>query len=321
MTTWWIAFNIFVLFMLALDLGVFHRKAHVVSVREAMKWTLIWVSLALVFNLGIYLGWIGNYTPAETGPKALEFLTGYLLEKSLSVDNIFVIALLFGYFKVPPQYQHRVLFWGILGALIMRAILIFAGIALIENFHWIIYVFGLILVVSGVKMWFTSDEDIDPSENRMLKFIRKVFPVSRHLDGQKFTTFVDGKKVFTPLFVVLLFIEWTDVIFAVDSIPAILAVTHDPFIVYTSNVMAILGLRSLYFALAGIMDRFHLLHYGLSAILVFVGIKMIIVDFYKFPTLLSLGVIAGILLVSLVASFLIPKKPDAKSEEKHLEDA
>lgn len=300
--TWWVLFNVFVLAMLALDLGVFHRKAHVVGVREALTWSAVWISLALLFNLGLWMGWVGPYTEAMRDRAALEFLTGYLIEKSLSVDNVFVFALLFGYFHISPKYQHRVLFYGILGALVMRAILIFAGVALLERFHWLVYVFGALLIVSGIKMWLAHGQQLDPEKNPVLKLIRRVLPVTPEHHGERFFVREAGRWAVTPLFVVLLFVEWSDLIFAVDSIPAILAVTQDPFIVYTSNVMAILGLRSLYFALAGIMERFHLLHFGLSAILVFVGAKMLLVDVYKVPILVSLGIVAGLLLVSVVAS-------------------
>jgi tellurite resistance protein TerC len=311
---WWVGFNLFVLAMLALDLGVFNRKAHVIRMREALTWSGVWIGLALVFNLGLYLGWWGGYPPEGRSYAALTFLTGYVVEKSLSVDNVFVIALLFSYFHVPPAYQHRVLFWGILGALVMRAILIFAGVALINRFHWIIYLFGLILIVSGIKMWFTKNQKIEPEKNPVLKLVRRIFPVTQESHGSKFFVRQGGKLALTPLFVVLIFVEWTDLIFAVDSIPAVLAVTTDPFIVYTSNIFAILGLRSLYFALAGVMAKFHHLHYGLSAILVFVGLKMLLVDFIKVPIGVSLGVIAAILAVSVIVSLL--RKPDPNSAEE-----
>jgi tellurite resistance protein TerC len=313
---WWIGFNLFVLAMLALDLGVFHRKAHEVRMKEALGWSAVWISLAMIFNLGLYLGWWGGYDTAEArSHAALTFLTGYVIEKSLSVDNVFVFALLFSYFHVPPQFQHRILFWGILGALVMRAILIFAGVALITTFHWVIYVFGIILIVSGIKMWFAKGQQIEPEKNPILKLVRRIFPVAEHGDhGQKFFTRVNGRFAVTPFFVVLVFVEWSDLVFAVDSIPAILAVTTDPYIVYTSNVFAILGLRALYFALAGVMGKFHYLHYGLSAILVFVGVKMLLVDVYKIPTAASLGVVAVILTISVVISLRRPPKPDSPEE-------
>ncbi len=300
--TWWILFNVFVLAMLALDLGVFHRKAHEVRMREALTWSAVWISLALLFNLGILLGWVGPYTAETRDRAALEFLTGYLIEKSLSVDNVFVFALLFSYFHIPAKYQHRVLFWGILGALVMRAILIFAGVALLTKFHWLIYVFGALLIISGIKMWMAHGQQMDPERNPVLKLIRRLLPVASGEHGQHFFVKEAGRWAVTPLFVVLVFVEWSDLIFAVDSIPAILAISQDPFIVYTSNVMAILGLRALYFALAGVMQRFHLLHFGLSAILIFVGAKMMLADIYKIPTPVSLGVVATILFISVVAS-------------------
>jgi tellurite resistance protein TerC len=310
-TTWWIAFVVFVLAMLALDLGVFHRHAHEVSMREALGWSGVWITIALVFNLGIYLGWIGAYTAPERPQAALEFLTGYLIEYSLSVDNVFVFALLFRYFHVPAIHQHRVLFWGILGALVMRALLIFAGIALIRNFHWIIYVFGGILIVSGIKMWRSSEVKLEPEKNPVIRLVRRIFPVATGDHGQHFFARENGALAVTPLFIVLVFVEWSDVVFAVDSIPAILAVTADPFIVFTSNVMAMLGLRSLYFAVAQIMQKFHLLHYGLSVLLVFIGTKMIVADWYKIPIGISLAVIATILAGSVLASLCWPKSEPA----------
>ncbi|HSJ04630.1 MAG TPA: TerC family protein [Verrucomicrobium sp.] len=312
--TWWLIFTVFVLGMLALDLGVFHRKAHVVRVREALGWTGIWIALAMLFCFGIATGHVGGYSEAMRSQASLEFLSGYVLEKSLSVDNVFVFALLFGYFKVPQLYQHRVLFWGILGALVLRAVFIFAGVALIQQFHWILYLFGAILIYSGIKMWFAKDADIDPAHNPVLKWTRRLLPVTEAMHGQSFFVRHGGKLMVTPLFVVLVFVEWSDIVFAVDSIPAVLAVSRDPFIVFTSNVFAILGLRSLYFALSGVMDKFHMLHYGLSAILAFVGVKMLMVDFYKIPIGISLGVITTILAVSVVTSFYIPKKPDPEPE-------
>jgi tellurite resistance protein TerC len=318
---WWAAFLGLIFAVLAIDLGLFHRKAHSVGMREALTWCAVWISLALCFNLGIYLGWIGDYAPEARRQASLEFLTGYLVEWSLSVDNVFVFALLFSYFRVPDQYQHRILFWGILGALIMRGILIFAGIALINTFGWIIYVFGAILIFSGIKMWLAKDQQFDPGKNPALKLIRRMFPVTQELHGQRFFVKAPigpgGRTIWaaTPLFVVLVFVEWSDVVFAVDSIPAILAITRDPFIVLTSNMMALLGLRSLYFALAGVMRMFHLLHYGLSLLLVFIGVKMLLAHTaFKIPTLVSLGVVAGILVLSVVASLVFPPRRD---EEAH----
>jgi tellurite resistance protein TerC len=292
----WIGFNVFVLLMLALDLGVFHKKAHEVSIKEAIIWSAIWIFLALVFNLIIYFNFGGQ--------KAFEFLTGYLIEKSLSVDNIFVFVLVFGYFQIPGKYQHKVLFWGIIGALVMRIIFIVAGVSLIQQFHWTIYIFGAFLVFTGIKMITQKDKKMEPEKNPVIKLARKLFNVTDTLQDDKFFIKSDGKKFVTPLFLVLILIEVTDLIFAVDSIPAILAITQDRFIVYTSNVFAILGLRSLYFALAHIVHRFVYLSFGLAVILMFVGIKMIAVDFYKIPVFISLIIIAVILTLSIMFSLL-----------------
>ena len=302
---WWIVFNIFVLAMLTLDLGIFHRKAHEVKVKEALVWSFVWIGLALLFNVGVYF-WQGPQT-------ALEFLTGYLIEKSLSVDNIFVFLLIFSYFRVPALYQHKVLFWGILGALIMRAIFIVAGVALIQKFHWMIYIFGGLLILTGIKMALQKDMEIHPERNPVLRLFQRFIPVTKDYEDDKFFFKRSGRYFATPLFITLLIVETTDLIFAVDSIPAILAITTDPFIVYTSNVFAILGLRALYFALAGIMQLFHYLHYGLSAILVFVGIKMLLADLYKTPVGISLGVVAGFLLISVIASIIRPKQIESVS--------
>ncbi|MEW6737239.1 MAG: TerC family protein [Acidobacteriota bacterium] len=299
-TLLWILFNIFVLALLALDLGVFHRHAHVVRFKEALIWSIVWVSIALLFCLGIYY-WRGSEV-------ALSFLTGYLIEKSLSVDNIFVFLLVFSYFRVLPQYQHKVLFWGIIGALIMRAVFIFTGVALIQKFHWVIYIFGGFLILTGIKMALEKDKEIHPEKNPALKLFRRLMPVTEQYEESKFFVKKAGRYFATPLFIVLLVIETTDLIFAVDSIPAILAITPDPFIVYTSNVLAILGLRALYFALAGLLGLFHYLNYGLSAILVFVGIKMLIADFYKIPIGIALGAVIAILSISVVASIIHPEK-------------
>jgi len=296
----WILFNLFVIAMLALDLGIFHRKAHVVRLKEALGWSVVWICLALIFNVIIYF-WHGQEI-------ALQFLAGYIIEKSLSVDNLFVFLLIFSYFSVPSVYQHKILFWGILGALIMRAIFIAAGITLIEKFHWMIYLFGGFLIITGIKMALQKDEEIHPEANPVLRLFRRFVPVTHEYHDDRFFILKEGKRWATPLFVVLLLIETTDVIFAVDSIPAVLAVTRDPFIVYTSNVFAILGLRALYFALAGIMQLFHYLHYGLSVILVFVGTKMLISDVYKVPIGIALSVIAGILIISVIASILRPRQ-------------
>lgn len=306
-TIWlWLGFNLFVLGMLALDLGVFHRKAHAVSLKEAAIWSIVWIVLALIFNLGIYLFWdevsyASSYTNREA---ALAFFTGYLIEKSLSVDNIFVFVLIFTFFAVPAAYQHRVLFWGIIGALLMRGALIAIGAALLKEFHWIIYVFGAFLIFTGIRMALHKNEQLHPEQNPLVKLLRKLMPVTDGYEGDKFFIRRAGKLMATPLFLVLLLVESTDLVFAVDSIPAIFAITDDPFIVYTSNVFAILGLRSLYFLLAGVVDKFHYLKLGLSVVLVFVGIKMVIVDLYKIPVGLSLAVIATILTTSIVASLI-----------------
>lgn len=310
-TPWhfWLFFNLFVLAMLALDLGVFHRKSHEVKFKEALAWSGVWISLALVFNVILWRYWDvlapgSEYSTREAG---LAFLTGYIIEKALSVDNIFVFLLVFAYFQVPSKYQHKVLFWGIIGALLCRAIFIFAGIALLEKFHWTIYIFGALLIFTGVKMVTQKDKKLDPEKNPVIRGFRKIMPVTPDFVGDRFFTKIDGKKFATPLFITLLFVEMTDVIFAVDSIPAILAITNDPFIVYTSNVFAILGLRSLYFALSGIMNLFHYLHYGLAAILVFVGGKMVLTDIVgKVPIGISLGFIGAVLAVSIIASLMFP---------------
>ncbi|HEX6898467.1 MAG TPA: TerC family protein [Thermoanaerobaculia bacterium] len=290
----WAGFNLFILAMLALDLGVFHRKAHEVSLKEATAWSVVWITLAMIFNAGLWF-----YRGAE---PAIEFFTGYLIEKSLSVDNIFVFALIFSYFAVPAAWQHRVLFWGILGALILRAAFIFAGAALLAKFHWVIYIFGAFLIFTGIKMAILRNTEMDPGKNPVLKLVRRLIPVTSDFRGDHFFAREAGRWVATPLFLVLILLETTDLIFAVDSIPAIFAVTDDPFIVYTSNVFAILGLRSLYFLLAGVMGKFSYLKLGLSAVLVFVGVKMVLMDFYKIPSPVSLAVIAAILTVSIVAS-------------------
>jgi tellurite resistance protein TerC len=296
----WIIFNAFVLLMLALDLGVFHRQAKKVSFKEAMIWSAVWIGLALIFN-----GWI-YYTLGKQ--PAMEFLTGYLIEKSLSVDNIFVFVLLFSFFKVPDEYRHRVLFWGVIGALIMRAIFIAVGAVLISKFHGIIYLFGAFLIYTGYKMFKKSAADIHPEDNPLVKWFVKRGRVTSKYHGKKFFVNINRKNLATPLFLCLLSVEFTDLIFAVDSIPAIFAITNDPFIVYTSNVFAILGLRSLYFALEGVITKFPYLRYGLSIILIFIGIKMLLVDVFKIPVVASLGVIALILTVSILWEKIVPGK-------------
>lgn len=311
----WVGFNLFVLLMLALDLGVFHRHAHVVSVREAALWSVLWVSLSLLFNLGIYFFW-NVFVPESTytnSQAALAFLTGYLIEKSLSVDNIFVFVLIFTYFAVPAIYQHRVLFWGIIGALIMRASLIFLGAALIERFHWIIYVFGAFLIYTGINMAFHEDDAVEIEENAAARLFRRFMPVTEGYHAGNFFVRHAGMVMATPLFLVLVIVETTDLIFALDSIPAIFAITTDAFIVYTSNIFAILGLRSLYFLLAGVINNFRYLKLGLAMVLTFVGVKMLLEGFIHIPIGLSLGIVAAILTISIVASLLIAE--DAEAEE------
>jgi len=296
-TILWISFNLFVLIMLALDLGVFHRKSHEVTIKEALIWTGVWITLAMLFNIFI------DYQLGKD--KAIEFFTGYIIEKSLSVDNIFIIIMIFSYFNVPKPYQHKVLFWGILGALVMRVIFIFAGIELIHRFHWLIYIFGGFLIFTGIRMVTSAEAKLDIDRNPFMRLVRKLFRVTPAFHEDKFFTKIDGLLWATPLFLVVVMIEATDLIFAVDSIPAILAISDDPFIVYTSNVFAILGLRSLYFALSGIENYFRFLKYGLAVILVFVGTKMCIADFVKIPVEISLIVIVFVLGISMLASVVI----------------
>lgn len=296
----WVVFNVFVLVMLALDLGVFHRGSREISIKEALVWSTIWTILAFAFNLWIYY-WRGKAV-------ALAFLTGYLIERSLSADNIFVFYLIFSYFAVPKAYQYKVLFWGILGALFMRAFFIAVGVTLINRFEWIIYVFGVFLIVTGVRMGVSKEKEVHPERNPVLKLARRLFPITEQYEGEHFFVRRAGQMLATPLFMVLLLVETTDLIFAVDSIPAILAITTDPFIVYSSNVFAILGLRALYFALAGITQLFAYIHYGLAIILVFVGAKMLLAHVYEIPVGVSLGFIGGVLLVSAVASTLYARR-------------
>lgn len=296
----WAGFLALVLGMLALDLGVFHREAHVVTRKEALIWSGVWISLALLFNLGVFLR-MGNQA-------GIEWFTGYLVEKSLAVDNVFVFLLIFSAFAVPPIYQHRVLFWGIIGALIMRAILIaFAGV-LLTTLHWMIYVFGAFLILTGIRFLRGGHATIDPENNRLIRFAKRFYPVTDGYVGQKFFVTIDGVRHMTPLFLVLILVEFTDLVFAVDSIPAIYAITSDPFIVFTSNVMAILGLRSLYFVLAGFLAGLRYLKVGLAGVLVFVGSKMILVDVYKFNPLVSLAIISTMLGVAIVASVLANRR-------------
>jgi len=297
----WIGFHVFVFIMLALDLGVFHKHTHKVPVKEAVIWSAVWITLALLFNLFVFF---------EFGKtKALEFLTGYVIEYSLSVDNIFIFILIFSYFAVKDQYQHKILFWGIIGALIMRGIFIFAGVALINRFHWIVIIFGGFLVFTGIRMLFQKETAVDPEKNAIVRFFRKFLPVTHSLHGDKLFIRQNNRLYATPLFLVLLIIESSDLIFAVDSIPAILAISQDTFIVYTSNIFAILGLRSLYFAIAGIMGLFRYLKVGLAFVLTFVGLKMLVAYFnFEIPIVLSLVIIISILLISILASVFIKKE-------------
>src|SRR4051812_33479326 len=303
----WFGFVAFVLAMLALDLGVFHKKDHEVSVKEALVWTGVWISLAMVFNTGIYF-WFGS-------ERALEFLSGYVIEKALSVDNIFVFIVVFSVFAVPAKLQHRVLLWGILSALVLRAIFVVLGAALLSRFHWLGYVFGAFLVFTGVKLLFQKDGEVDPRKNPLFKLFRRVMPSVEEFHEGHFTIMQAGKRYATPLLLVLIAIETTDIVFAMDSIPAIFAVTRDPFIVFTSNIFAILGLRALYFALSGMMDKFHYLKYGLALVLMFVGAKMLLASVYKIPIWASLAVIGALLAGSVIASLLRPPPNEPPSSE------
>lgn len=296
----WFIFGAVVIGMLVIDLGVVYRRAHEIKIREALGWSAVWIAVALLFNAGIYL-WMGKV-------PAVEFLTAYLVEKSLSVDNLFVFLLIFSYFGVKQSYQHKVLFWGIISALVFRAIFIATGLVLINVFHWAIYLFGAFLIFIGINMAIKKGEEVHPEKNLLVRLAKKVLPISKDYKEARFI-FKDGAKwFFTPLFIVLLAVEGADIIFAFDSIPAVIAITRDPFIVYTSNIFAILGLRALYFALAGILKLLVHLNYGLAVILVFIGVKMLISDYYKIPTVISLGVIAAVLLITLVTSLLFPGK-------------
>jgi tellurite resistance protein TerC len=338
---WWVwaAFVGAVLAMLMLDLVVLHRKAHAVGMREAAGWSVFWIALALVFNAGIYF-WYPTPAPPELPDApvrnpALEFLAGYLIEKSLSVDNLFVFLVIFTYFKTPAAYQHRVLFWGVLGAIVMRGVFIGVGAFLLAQFHWLLYVFGVILLLTALKLFFSDDEGVHPERNPLLRLARKFIPVTSDYVGQAMFVRAGGAAALpggaadgagnppvrapggwmaTPLFLVLIVVESTDLVFAVDSIPAIFAITHDPFIVFTSNIMAILGLRALYFLLAGMMDKFRYLRPGLAVVLAFIGVKMLGAPFFKIGIGTSLGVVAGILALAVAASLLIPVKPKPASE-------
>jgi tellurite resistance protein TerC len=330
---WWfyLCFAGFVLLLLALDLGVFHRQAHEVSFREAATWSAVWVALALLFNALLYQYALWKFpqdarlmaTPgfdpsAAAWRVSLEFLAGYLVEKSLSVDNIFVFVLVFGYFAVPAKYQHRVLFYGIIGALIFRAIFIALGSALMQ-YHWVVIVFGVFLIFTGIKMMLTPEKGVEPEKNLLIRLFRRLMPTTSELHGQRFFVRASGRRYATPLFVSLLFLEATDIIFAVDSVPAIFALTSEPLIVFTSNIFAILGLRALYFMLAGAIDKFHLLKYGLAVVLVFVGLKMVWLNGLfggKFPIGLSLGIIAAVIAASVVLSLIFPKAhPETEKTE------
>jgi len=315
----WIVFGIFIPVMLALDLGVFHRRDHVIKVKEALVWSGIWITLALLFALGIYL-LVGH-------EKALNYITGYLVEESLSVDNLFVFLLIFSYFCVPAAYQHRVLFWGIMGAIVMRAVFIVTGLTLLENLHWIIYVFGAFLVYTAVRLAFNKEEEIKPEKNPVLRLFRRFVPMTKRYHGNQFFVKARGRRLATPLLMTLVVIETTDVIFAVDSVPAVLSITRDPFIVYTSNIFAVMGLRSLYFALSGVIQKFYYLNYGLAAILAFLGLKMIIPDIinkvnpdlnFEVPVEVSLGVVLGILVISALFS-LLRRKTMSETWEKREE--
>lgn len=302
----WIAFNSFVLAMLGIDLYIFHRDSHVVRYKEALVWSVVWICLALLFCMGIY--WTHGSEPS------LNFLAGYLIEKALSVDNLFIFLVIFSYFAVPERYLHKVLFWGVLGALVMRALFIFAGVVLIQQFHWIIYIFGALLIITGIKLAFQEEHEVHPEKNFILRIFRKFVPITPTYEDGHFFVKKEGRYFATPLFVVLIVIETTDIMFAIDSVPAILAITTDPFIVYTSNVFAILGLRSLYFALAHLMGMFHYLNYGLAVLLVFIGAKMLLSDIIHIPITVALAVIVLVLGSAIVAS-LFTTKPTKKKRK------
>jgi tellurite resistance protein TerC len=305
----WIAFNAGVLVLLALDLFVFHKKAREVSLKEAAGWSTLWVTISLAFNVLVWK-WRGPQ-------QGLEFLSGYLVEYSLSVDNIFVFVLIFSHFRVPPEFQHRVLFWGILGALVMRGVMIALGVTLVTSFHWILYIFGVFLLLTGVKILLSKqEEDIDPEANPLVKFVSARLPMTRNYRGQKFFVRENGRLLGTPLILVLVMVESTDLLFAVDSIPAIFGITRDPFIIYTSNVCAILGLRSLYFLLAGVVRKLAYLRYGLGGVLAFIGIKMLIADLYKIPITVSLLVVAGMLLASVVVSLVVAARQRRQNQDE-----
>ena len=314
-TNWWIYFNLFVVVLLVLDLAVLNRRAHVISIKEAIVLSIFWVVVALAFNAFLYFVW-PDPAPHARSTAAWNFLTGYIIERALSIDNIFVFVVLFGYFKVPAEHQHGVLFWGIIGAMVFRAIFIFAGASLINHFHWAIYVFGAFLIFTGIKMAFSSGTEVHPERNPVLRVARKVLPLTHHYVGGKFFVKEAGKLLATPMLIVLIMVETTDLVFAIDSIPAILGITRDTFVVYSSNIFAIFGLRALYFVLAGAMDLFHYLNYGLSAVLVFVGVKMLLEAFdIVIGTKTSLGIVAGLLAFAIIASLLNPKKPEIAEDK------
>lgn len=301
--SWWVWFHVFVFIMLALDLGVFHRKEKEISVKESLIWTFVWIGMALIFNLGVF-----QYLGRQA---ASEFLTCYILEKSLSVDNIFVMTIIFGFFKVLPRYQHRVLFWGILGALVMRIVFILGGVSLIQHFHFVLYIFGAFLIYTGIKMLFSQEQEMDPEKSWIYRISKKYFRMTPHFVDNKFFIKKDGVRLMTPLFMVLLIIESTDVIFALDSIPATLSVTKNSFIAYTSNIFAILGLRSLYFAFAGVIGLFRFLTYALSFVLIFIGSKMLLENYVHISTSVSLGVVLGTIALSMILSIMIPEKKES----------
>lgn len=303
----WAGFTLLILLLLALDLGVFHRRVHVIRTREALLWSVFWICLALLFNAGVYF-WFGH-------KHALEFFTGYVIEKALSVDNIFVFVVIFTYFAVPQELHHRVLFWGIVGALVLRAAFILAGAALIQSFHWVIYIFGVFLIFTGAKLFLDRGSEVHPEKNPVLRLFRKFVRSVDGYRGARFFVKENGVRCATPLLLVLVCIEATDVVFAMDSIPAIFAITRDPFIVFTSNIFAILGLRALYFLLAGIIPKFRYLRVGLAVVLVFVGIKMVIEGFYEIPIVLSLLFILVVLTLSVLLSWMIPEKAAAPAGE------
>lgn len=299
-TILWSAFGLLVVIMLVIDLGL-NRKSHEISFREALTWTAVWISLALIFNIGVY------YYLGKT--KALEFFTGYVIEKSLSVDNLFVFIMIFSYFHVPRLYQPKILKWGIIGALVLRGIFIFVGIELLETFHWLIYIFGGILIITGIKMAFGGEEKIEPEKNLLVKLVRKFVAITKRMHGGRFVVNKRGIRAATPLLLALIMVEWSDVIFALDSLPAVFAVTRDPFIVYTSNVFAIMGLRALYFLLSNVMGMFVYLKLGISFVLAFVGVKMLVADTrFEIPIYFSLGVIFGVLFISIITSIVMGKK-------------